>query len=73
MESYKQYVRIGVTALCNHPLDFEGNAKRIIDSIKICKEEKCTMRVGGELEVSGYVCEDHFFEHDTMVHSWEVV
>ena len=31
------------------------------------------MRVGGELEVSGYSCEDHFLEIDTMVHSWEVV
>jgi predicted amidohydrolase len=49
MENYKQYVRIGVSSLCNHPMDFEGNAKRIMESIKICKEQNCSMRVGGEL------------------------
>lgn len=73
MDSYKQYVRIGVASLANHPLDFSGNLKRIMESIRICKEEKCTMRVGGELEVTGYSCEDHFLEIDTLVHSWEVV
>lgn len=67
------FVRIGVTSLCNQPLDFEGNAKRIIESIKMCKEQNCTMRVGGELEVTGYMCQDHFLELDTVVHSWEVV
>lgn len=73
MDSYKQYVRIGVAALCNHPLDFEGNLKRIMESIRISKQERCMMRVGGELEITGYSCEDHFLEIDTLVHAWEVV
>lgn len=31
------------------------------------------MRVGPELEISGYSCEDHFLENDTIDHSWEVL
>ena len=32
-----------------------------------------TYRVGPELEISGYGCEDHFFELDTVKHSWQVM
>ena len=27
----------------------------------------------GELEVTGYSCEDHFLESDTVEHCWEVL
>jgi hypothetical protein len=27
---------------------------------------------GPELEVCGYSCEDHFYESDTLLHSWQV-
>jgi len=30
-------------------------------------------RLGPELEVCGYSCEDHFFEPDTVKHSWEMI
>jgi len=30
-------------------------------------------QVGPELEVCGYGCEDHFYELDTVEHSWEVL
>ena len=30
-----------------------------------------TLQVGPELEVPGYGCEDHFYEEDTVAHSWE--
>jgi NAD+ synthase (glutamine-hydrolysing) len=30
-------------------------------------------RVGPELEIPGYGCEDHFLEPDTVDHSWEVL
>ena len=29
--------------------------------------------IGPELEVSGYGCEDHFYELDTITHSWELI
>jgi NAD+ synthase (glutamine-hydrolysing) len=28
---------------------------------------------GPELEITGYGCEDHFFEQDTFLHSWESI
>lgn len=31
------------------------------------------IRVGPELEISGYDCEDHFSEMDTYKHSWQVL
>ena len=30
----------------------------------------CTYRVGPELEITGYSCEDHFYEIDTLEMSW---
>lgn len=33
----------------------------------------CSYRLGPELEVPGYGCEDHFLEADTVNHSWEVL
>ena len=36
-------------------LDWEGNTNRIIESIKIAKKAGAKLRVGGELEITGYV------------------
>lgn len=56
-------------------MDFDLNKKNIIQSIKIAKEKLiyflnlirgCTYRVGPELEICGYSCEDHFLENDTV-------
>lgn len=54
-------------------LDFKGNKERIIDSIKFAREEKCFYRIGPELEVPGYSCDDHFKELDLYHHCWETV
>ncbi|CCM00736.1 uncharacterized protein FIBRA_02776 [Fibroporia radiculosa] len=54
-------------------LDFQGNLDRILTSIRIAKERGATLRVGPELEVTGYGCQDHFLEGDTALHSWEVL
>ncbi len=45
----------------------------IIRSIEECKKNGSRIRIGPELEVSGYGCEDHFYEQDTVNHSWEVI
>lgn len=54
-------------------LDFEGNTARIIESIRRAKEAGATLRVGPELEITGYGCLDHFLEGDTFLHSWEML
>jgi len=33
----------------------------------------CSIRIGSELEVSGYGCADHFAEYDTIYHSWDII
>lgn len=37
------------------------------------KAAGATYRVGPELEIPGYGCEDHFAESDTIDHSWEAL
>lgn len=62
-------------ATCNlnqWALDFEGNRDRILQSIKIAKERGARLRVGPELEITGYGCLDHFLENDVCLHSWEM-
>jgi predicted amidohydrolase len=50
-----------VSSLNQWALDFEGNAERIIESIRIAKERGATLRVGPELEIT-YVSQDmHIF------------
>ncbi|KAG1358154.1 hypothetical protein G6F62_000962 [Rhizopus arrhizus] len=66
-------ITVATCSLNQWALDFEGNLKRILESINIAKERGAKIRVGPELEVSGYGCYDHFFEGDTYLHSWEVI
>jgi NAD+ synthase (glutamine-hydrolysing) len=106
-------MRLVTVATCNlnqWSLDFEGNLRRIIQSIEEAKKKKfafflfsllffflffassacsvhpirltvllqttpnrATFRVGPELEICGYSCEDHFLEEDTFLHSWQAL
>ena len=54
-------------------MDFDGNLRRILESVKIAKDKGAAYRLGPELEITGYGCNDHFFESDTYLHSWEVL
>eukprot|EP00762_Andalucia_godoyi_P005025 ANDGO_01440.mRNA.1 Glutamine-dependent NAD(+) synthetase len=67
-------MRVITVATCNlnqWALDFEGNLTRTLDSIREAKRRGASYRIGPELELSGYGCEDHFLEPDTYEHSWE--
>ncbi|CAI2187029.1 16585_t:CDS:10 [Funneliformis geosporum] len=64
---------IATCSLNQWALDFEGNLERILESIRIAKEKGATLRVGPELEITGYGCFDHFLEGDTYLHSWEML
>ncbi|CEM11116.1 unnamed protein product [Vitrella brassicaformis CCMP3155] len=67
-------MRIATVATCNlnqWALDFEGNLFRTEASIRGAKERRAKLRIGPELELCGYGCEDHFLENDTFQHSWE--
>ena len=61
-------------ATCNlnqWALEFEGNLSRIAESIQIAKSRGARYRLGPELEIPGYGCQDAFLEGDTLRHSWE--
>ena len=63
-------MKLTTLATCNltqWALDFEGNLERIIESIQIAKESRARYRLGPELEIPGYGCEDHFLEGDTFL------
>ncbi|XP_020274404.1 glutamine-dependent NAD(+) synthetase isoform X2 [Asparagus officinalis] len=67
-------MRLLKVATCNlnqWAMDFDNNMKNIKESIARAKEEGARVRIGPELEITGYGCEDHFLEQDTVAHSWE--
>jgi len=64
-------VTVSACNLNQHAMDFDGNLERIRSSIREAKAAGARYRVGPELEVTGYGCEDHFLEQDTIMHSWQ--
>ncbi len=64
-------ITVATCTLNQWALDFDGNCDRIAQSCEVAKRAGATYRLGPELEVSGYGCEDHFLEADTFAHCWE--
>ncbi|KAJ9086355.1 glutamine-dependent NAD(+) synthetase [Entomophthora muscae] len=66
-------VVVATCALNQWSLDFDGNLNRIVASIKLAKAKGAGLRIGPELEITGYGCQDHFLEGDTYLHAWESI
>ncbi|OEU06739.1 glutamine-dependent NAD(+) synthetase with GAT domain-containing protein [Fragilariopsis cylindrus CCMP1102] len=65
-------ITVSTCSLNQWALDFDGNLERIKESCRLAKDrDQATYRLGPELEICGYGCEDHFLEIDTMNHSWQ--
>jgi len=64
-------ITVATCQLNQWALDFDGNLERVIESCKVAKAKGATYRLGPELEICGYGCEDHFYELDTFTHCWE--
>ncbi|KAK1382347.1 Glutamine-dependent NAD(+) synthetase [Heracleum sosnowskyi] len=67
-------MRLINVAACNlnqWAMDFDCNLKNIKESITTAKKAGAVVRLGPELEITGYGCEDHFLELDTIAHAWE--
>lgn len=73
MTNSAKTVTLSTSCLNQWAMDFDGNSERIIRSIEKARAEGSTYRLGPELETTGYGCEDHFLEPDTLTHSWEVI
>ena len=50
-----------------------GNLQRIVESIQKAKDAGASLRVGPELEICGYSCQDHLLENDFYLHCWEML
>ncbi|QSL64941.1 hypothetical protein MERGE_002245 [Pneumocystis wakefieldiae] len=68
-----RFITVASCSLNQWALDFEGNCDRIITSIIEAKKQGAILRIGPELEITGYGCYDHFLENDTYTHSWEML
>ncbi|KAF1738488.1 Glutamine-dependent NAD(+) synthetase [Beauveria bassiana] len=66
-------VTVAACSLRQWALDFEGNTDRIIESTRRAKADGARLRVGPELEISGYSCNDHFLEPDLYLHCLEML
>jgi NAD+ synthase (glutamine-hydrolysing) len=66
-------ITVATCTLNQWALDFDGNLDRILQSCQQAKEQGATYRLGPELEITGYGCEDHFLELDTVYHSWQSI
>lgn len=69
-------MQLTTLATCNlnqWALDFDGNLQRIVESIQIARAKGARYRLGPELEIPGYGCEDAFLEGDTLRHSWQAL
>ncbi|OAY56311.1 glutamine-dependent NAD(+) synthetase [Manihot esculenta] len=64
-------LRVATCNLNQWAMDFDCNLKNIKDSIAKAKEAGAVIRLGPELEITGYGCEDHFLELDTVTHAWD--
>ncbi|XXQ37110.1 Glutamine-dependent NAD(+) synthetase [Plasmodiophora brassicae] len=63
-------VKVATCNLDQWAMDFDLNLTNVRASIIEAKRQGARLRVGPELEICGYGCEDHFFEQDTFYHSW---
>jgi NAD+ synthase (glutamine-hydrolysing) len=55
-------VTLATCSLNQWALDFSGNLKRSKESFRMAKEQGAIYRLGPELELCGYGCNDHFLE-----------
>ena len=67
----KNIITVATCNLNQWALDFDGNLERIVQSCEEAKSLGASFRLGPELEICGYGCEDHFLEIDTFRHCWE--
>ncbi|KAL1568858.1 NAD(+) synthase (glutamine-hydrolyzing) [Salvia divinorum] len=64
-------LKVATCSLNQWAMDFDNNMSNIKESLRRAKAAGAAIRLGPELEITGYGCEDHFMEQDTITHAWE--
>jgi predicted amidohydrolase len=65
-------LRVATCNLNQWAMDFDTNLRNVKESIARAKAAGAAVRVGPELELTGYGCEDHFLEQDTTAHAYVI-
>ncbi|KAF8655132.1 hypothetical protein HU200_061269 [Digitaria exilis] len=65
-------LRVATCNLNQWAMDFDTNLRNVKESIARAKAAGAAVRVGPELELTGYGCEDHFLEQDTTAHAYHL-
>jgi len=73
MEKISKFAKIGVLQANLFCMDFAGNYRIILNALKKAEAEGVSVLVCPELCITGPDCDDHFFEKDTVRHSWEIL
>ncbi|MBL8814797.1 MAG: NAD(+) synthase [Planctomyces sp.] len=66
-------LRLGAAILNQMPLDWEGNASRILLAIEEARRQQVSMLCLPELCIPGYGCEDMFLSPNVWHTSWEML
>ena len=66
-------IKVGAAVLNQTPLDWDGNARRIVDAIGLAREAGVGVLCLPELCVTGYGCEDAFFSPGVLATALEVL
>ena len=66
-----EFLRVGVAALNQTPLDWRGNTRRILQAMEEAREKDVRALCLPELCISGYGCEDAFYSPSTLQKSLE--
>ncbi|KAF2642738.1 glutamine-dependent NAD(+) synthetase with GAT domain-containing protein [Massarina eburnea CBS 473.64] len=66
-------MKVATCQLNQWALDWVGNLERIKKSIRIAKQQGAKLRVGPELEIVGYMAQDHFLEGETYDNAMDML
>lgn len=66
-------IRVAAAALNQTPLDWEGNEKRLSESLRLARKEKVSILCLPELGITGYGCEDAFHAAGTHRIAWQIL
>ena len=66
-------LRLGAAILNQTPLDWHGNTVRILDAIRMAREQDVHVLCLPELCITGYGCEDMFLAPHVWRTSWEML
>jgi len=73
LKEEERKIKVSCASLDQWAMDFEGNRRRVVESLKRGESQGVNIMVFPELTFCGASCGDHFLEEDTYNHCWEIL